>query len=153
MIEERTPPDKQIHLIIDNYSAHKHAEVGLWLKEHPRFHIHYVPTSGSWLNQVERLFSELVQKCLRYRSARNTAELEQAIAQYLDRRNENPRPFRWKANVLEILRKVQRAWAVLQDRYGAKKPSAALASIEHRLAAEESVARVTCATGAAAAMT
>jgi len=153
MIEEATPPDKQIHLIIDNYSAHKHAEVGLWLKEHPRFHIHYVPTSGSWLNQVERLFSELVQKCLRYRSARNTAELEQAIAQYLDRRNENPRPFRWKANVLEILRKVQRAWAVLQDRYGAKKPSAALASIEHRLAAEESVARVTCATGAAAAVT
>ena len=69
------------------------------------------------------------------------------------RRNENPRPFRWKANVLEILRKVQRAGAVWHARYGANKPSAALASIEHRLAAEESVAMVTGATGAAAAAT
>ena len=135
MIEEHTPPGKQIHLIIDNYSAHKHADVRAWLEERPHFHIHYVPTSGSWLNQVERLFSELTQKCLQRSSAETVAELEQAIAQYLDRRNENPRPFHWKATVLEILRKVQRAWAVLHDRYGAKKPSAALASIERRLAA------------------
>ena len=59
MIEERTPPGKRIHLIIDNYSAHKHANVRQWLGERPRFHIHYTPTSGSWLNQVERLFGEV----------------------------------------------------------------------------------------------
>ena len=138
MIEARTTPAKQIHLIIDNYSAHKSAEVGTWLAEHPRFHIHYTPTSGSWLNQVERLFSEVTEKCLRHRSAKTVAELEQAIAQHLDRRNETPRPFRWKASVLEILHKVKRAWAVLHDRYGAPKPSAALASIERRLAVEAS---------------
>lgn len=139
-IEAHTPPGQQIHLIIDNYSAHKHAAVLAWLQERPHFHIHYTPTSGSWLNQVERLFSELTHKCLRRRSAKTVEELEQALRQYLDQRNQNPRPFRWKASVLEILRKVQRAWAVLHDRYGAQKTSAALASIERRLAAEASAA-------------
>lgn len=134
MIEEHTPPDKQIHLIIDNYSAHKHANVQQWLAGHPRFHIHYTPTSGSWLNQVERLFGEVSQKCLWHRSAETVAALEQDIAQYLDRRNQNPKPFHWKATPIEILRKVKRAWKSLHDRYGAKKPSAALASIERRLA-------------------
>ena len=134
MIEERTPPDKQIHLIIDNYSAHKHANVRQWLGERPRFHIHYTPTSGSWLNQVERLFGEVTGKCLRHRSAETVAALEQDIGRYLDRRNENPKTFHWKASAVEILRKVKRAWGVLHDRYGAKKPSAALASIERRLA-------------------
>jgi transposase len=143
MIEARTAPDQQIHLIIDNYSAHKHANVGIWLGDHPRFHIHYTPTSGSWLNPVERLFGEVSQKCLRHRSAETVTALEQDIAQYLDRRNENPKAFQWKAQVVEILRKVKRAWAVLHDRYGAKKPSAALASIERRLALEEIAAAQT----------
>lgn len=134
MIEERTPPGKQIHLIIDNYSAHKHAAVGQWLGKHPRFQIHYTPTSGSWLNQVERLFSEVTEKCLRRRTAETVPALEQDIGQYLDKRNENPKPFRWKASAVEILHKVKRAWGVLHDRYGANKPSAALASIERRLA-------------------
>ncbi len=133
MIEERTPPGQQIHLIIDNYSAHKHANVRQWLCEHPRFHIHYTPTSGSWLNQVERLFGEVTQKCLQHRSVETVPALEQNIGQYLDRRNENPKPFRWKASAVEILRKVKRAWGVLHDRYGAKKPSAALASIQRYL--------------------
>jgi transposase len=133
-IEEHTPPDKQIHLILDNYSAHKHANVGLWLSEHPRFHIHYTPTSSSWLNQVERLFGELTAKCLRGLLAETVAKLEQTIAQYMDRRNENPKPFHWKATVVDILRKVKRAWGTLHDRYGAKKPSAALASIDRYLA-------------------
>jgi transposase len=132
-IEECTPPGKQIHLIIDNYSAHKHAHVRQWLCDHPRFHIHYTPTSGSWLNQVERLFGEVTQKCLRHRSVETVPALEQNIGQYLDRRNENPKPFRWKASAVEILRKVKRAWGVLHDRYGAKKPSAALASIQRYL--------------------
>ena len=135
LIEERTPPGKQIHLIIDNYSAHKHAEVGQWLAEHPRFHIHYTPTSASWLNAVERLFSDVTEKCLRHRSADSVEALQQDIAQYLERRNKTPKPFHWKASALEILRKVKRAWGALHDRYGAKKPSAALASIERRLSA------------------
>ena len=134
MIEEHTPTDKQIHLVIDNYSAHKHANVKQWLGERPRFHIHYTPTSGSWLNQVERLFGEVTEKCLWHRSAETVAALEQDLARYLDRRNENPKPFHWKANPIEILQKVKRAWKSLHDRYGAKKPSAALASIERRLA-------------------
>jgi transposase len=134
MLDEQTPPGKQIHLIIDNYSAHKHAAVRQWLVERPRFHIHYTPTSGSWLNQVERLFSEVTTKCLRDRTAETVAALEQDIGRYLDKRNENPKPFRWKASAVEILRKVKRAWGVLHDRYGAHKPSAALASIDRRLA-------------------
>jgi transposase len=134
LIEEHSPPGKQIHLIIDNYSAHKHANVQQWLAEHPRFHIHYTPTSGSWLNQVERVFAEVTEKCLKHRSAETVAALEQAIAQFLNRRNENPKPFNWNATATEILRKVKRAWQTLHDRYGVKKPSAALASIERHLA-------------------
>jgi putative transposase len=134
MIEEHSPPHKQIHLVIDNYSAHKHANVQQWLTEHPRFHIHYTPTSGSWLNQVERVFGEVTRKCLKHRSAATVEALQQHIAQFLDRRNENPRPINWKATTDEILQKVKRAWQSLHDRYGARKPSAALASIERYFA-------------------
>ncbi len=130
LIEKHSPLDKQIHLIIDNYSAHKHRNVRQWLAEHSRFHIHYTPTSGSWLNQVERLFGEVNRKCLRYRSAPTVEALQQDIAQFLDRRNEHPKPIKWKATTDEILQKVKRAWQSLHDRYAAKKPSAALASIE-----------------------
>jgi transposase len=135
VIEESTPPDKQIHLINDNYSAHKTPEVRQWLAEHPRFHIHYTPTSASWLNAVERVFSDVTVQCLRYRTADTVEALEQDLGQYLDRRNENAKPLKWKAPAVEILRKVKRAWASLYSRYAAKKPSAALASIERCLAA------------------
>ena len=130
LIEAATPPGKEIHLIMDNYSAHKHAAVGQWLAEHPRFHIHWTPTSGSWLNALERLFSDVTQKCLQRCSTDSVAALEQALGQFLDRRKENPKPLRWKATAVEILRKTKRAWATLHDRYGAKKPSAALASMD-----------------------
>jgi transposase len=133
MIEKHSPPDQQIHVIMDNYSAHKHVNVQQWLAEHPRFHVHYTPTSGSWLNQVERVFGEVTEKCLKHRSAESVAVLEQNIAQFPDRRNENPKPFNWKATATEILHKVKRAWQSLHDRYGVKKPSAALASIERYL--------------------
>ena len=129
LIEIATPPGKEIHLIMDNYSAHKHVAVSQWLDEHPRFHVHWTPTSGSWLNAVERLFGDVTQKCLRRRSVDSVAALEQAIGDFLDKRNQNPKPLKWKATAVEILRKVQRAWATLHDLYGAKKPSAALASI------------------------
>ena len=104
-----------------------------WLAEHPRFHIHPTPTSGSWLNAVERVFSDVWEKCLRRRSADSVEALQQAIGQQLERRNENPKPLHWKATAVEILRKVKRTWGVLHDRYGANKPSAALASIERFL--------------------
>jgi len=133
LIEERSLPGKQIHLIMDNYSAHKHAAVRQWLSEHPRFHIHYTPTSGSWLNAVERVFSDVKQKCLRRRSVDSVEALEKAIGEHLDLRNQTPKPFQWKAPVVEILRKVKRAWGVLHDTYGANKPSAALDSIERYL--------------------
>lgn len=96
LIEKHSPRDKQIHLIIDNYSAHKHANVQRWLAERPRFHIHYTPTSGSWLNQVERLFGEVNRKCLKHRSVPTVEALQQDIAQFLDRRNENPSPLTGK---------------------------------------------------------
>jgi transposase len=134
MIEEHSPLDKQIHLIIDNYSAHKHANVLQWLAEHPRFHIHYTPTSGSWLNPVERVFADVTRKCLNRRSAATVEALQQDIAQFLDRRNQSPKPLNWKATTDGILQKVKRAWQSLHDRYGAKKPSAALASIERYFA-------------------
>jgi len=108
-----------------------------WLAAHPRFHIHYTPTSGSWLNQVERRFGEVNQKCLKHRSAATVEALQQDIAQFLDRRNENPKPINWKATTDQILQKVKRAWQSLHDRYGAKKPSAALASIERYFAAQK----------------
>jgi transposase len=130
MIEKHSPPDKQVHLIIDNYSAHKHANVQRWLAERPRFHIHYTPTSGSWLNQVERLFGEVNRKCLKHRSVPTVEALQEHITQFLDWRNENPKPIKWKATADAILQKVKRAWHSLHDRYAAKKPSAALASIE-----------------------
>lgn len=134
MLEEHSPPDKQIHLIIDNYSAHKHANVQQWLAKHPRFHIHYTPTSGSWLSQVERVFGEVNRKCLKHRPAATVEALQQDIAPFLDRRNENPKPINWKATTDQILQKVKRAWQSLHDRYGAQKPSAALASIERYFA-------------------
>jgi transposase len=135
LIEAASPLDKEIHLIMDNYSAHKNVHVAQWLVEHARFHIHWTPTSGSWLNAVERLFSDVTTKCLRRRSVDSVAGLEQAIGDFLDKRNENPKPLKWKATAVEILRKVKRAWATLHDRYGAQKPSAALASIDCFLAA------------------
>jgi len=130
-IEKHSPLEKQIHLIIDNYSAHKHPNVRRWLAKRPRFHIHYTPTSGSWLNQVKRLFGEVNRKCLKHRSFPTVEALQQDLAQFLNRRNENPKPVNWKATADDILQKVKRAWQTLHDRYAAKKPFAALASIEH----------------------
>src|SRR6267154_1497444 len=134
LIDAATRPGKEIHLIMDNYSAHKHEAVDQWLAEHPRFHVHWTPTSGSWLNAVERVFSDVTHKCLRRRSADSVPALEQAIGGFLDQRNQNPKPLKWKATAVEILRKTKRAWATLHDRYGAKKPAAALASIDRFLA-------------------
>lgn len=108
-IDRMTPADKQLHLILDNASTHKHVKVQRWLKRHPRFHFHFTPTSSSWLNMVERFFRDLTQNRLRRGVFRDVPELVDAIEGYIDRHNESPKPFIWTAKASDILAKVKRA--------------------------------------------
>ncbi len=105
-IDAKTPPELDLHLIVDNYGTHKHPRVKSWLRRHPRFHLHFVPTASSWLNLVERWFRDLTDKRIRRGSFRNVRELIAAIKQYLDNHNQNPRVFLWTASVERILTKV-----------------------------------------------
>lgn len=105
-IDRETPSDLTLHLILDNYSAHKHDAVSRWLKRHPRFQLHYTPTSSSWLNLVERWFREITDKRIRRGSFHSVAELEQAIDEYLKHNNRQPKPFVWTASVAKILEKI-----------------------------------------------
>ena len=111
-IQRDTPKELAIHLIADNYGTHKHAEVKAWLAKHPRFHMHFTPTSSSWMNLVERFFRDLTD-FISEGSFRSTKELSEAIMGYLAQRNRNPKRYVWKAKGEEILRKIQRARAVL----------------------------------------
>ncbi len=135
LIDGRTPKDKVLHLIMDNYSAHKTPEVNAWLAKHPRFHVHFTPTSSSWLNQVERFFRDLTDKCIRRGVFHSVAELQQAMRVYIDEHNRNPKPYLWTAAANDILEKVKRAWKALMARGYAPKKLAALQSIERHLAA------------------
>jgi transposase len=108
-IDRETAPDKQIHVIADNYAAHKHPKVQQWLRHHPRFHLHYTPTSASWLNMVERLFRDLSQQRLRRGVFHRVRELIAAIQQYIADHNRHPKPFVWTAKASDILQKVTRA--------------------------------------------
>ena len=107
-VDKETDPELELHFVLDNYATHKHEKVKTWLKRHPRVHFHFVPTSSSWLNLVERLFSELTQRQLKRLAVTSVGELEAAIQDYLEHRNQNPRPFTWTASVEEIIAKVQR---------------------------------------------
>ncbi len=107
------PDDRQVHMIVDNYATHKHPKVQRWLARHPRFHMHFTPTGCSWLNMVERFFRDLTENQLRRGVFRNVEELIAAIDQYIDRHNENPKPFIWTAKAADILEKVKRARATL----------------------------------------
>lgn len=98
-----------IHVILDNYSAHKHPKVRQWLERHRRVHFHFTPTSSSWLNLVERLFGELTERQIRRLAVTSVDELIEAITAYIERRNENPKPFTWTATVRKILNKVNKA--------------------------------------------
>ena len=109
VIEDVTPPDKDLYLIVDNASTHKHAKVRRWLARHPRFHVYFTPTSSSWLNMVERFFRDLTQRRLRRGIFRDVEELIMAIGDYVDQHNEQPRPFIWTATATDILAKVARA--------------------------------------------
>jgi transposase len=108
-----------LHLIGDNYATHKHPKVQRWLARHPRFHMHFTPTSASWLNMVERFFRDLTQNRLRRGVFRDLEELIMAIGTYIDRHNENPKPFIWTARASDILEKVKRARRALHKRHSA----------------------------------
>jgi transposase len=106
LINVKTPQDLDLHLIVDNYGTHKHQRVQRWLKRHPRFHLHFTPTSASWLNMVERWFSEITSKRIRRGSFNNVKELIMAIKQYIESHNQNPKIFLWTASVENIMRKI-----------------------------------------------
>jgi transposase len=116
LIDQTIPPDRQLHLICDNYATHKHPKVQRWLARHPRFHLHFTPTSASWLNMVERFFRDLTQNRLRRGVFRDLEELIMAIGTYIDRHNESPKPFIWTARAADILEKVKRARRTLNKR-------------------------------------
>lgn len=105
-IVRETPKDIQIHLIADNYATHKHEKVKRWLSRHKRFHIHFIPTSSSWLNLVERWFGEITSKRIRRGTFKSVPELINAIEEYVAVHNENPKPFVWTASVQSILDKI-----------------------------------------------
>jgi transposase len=100
-------PGVTIHLILDNYATHKAPRVQRWLKRHPEYVIHFTPTSGSWLNQVERFFAEITEKRIRRGAFRSVKALEAAIRGYLDQHNSDPKPFKWTANADLILKKIE----------------------------------------------
>ena len=112
-IDTETPADLDLHLIVDNYATHKHPKVQSWLKRHRRFHIHFTPTSSSWLNLVERWFREITDNRIRRGTFRSVEQLIQAIMDYIQQHNQSPKPFVWTAKADDILARVQRARNVL----------------------------------------
>ena len=105
-VDDSVPGDLEVHLVVDNYGTHKTQAVRRWLLRHPRFHMHFTPTSASWINQVERWFADLTTRQIRRGVHRSTAQLEQAIEQYLRTHNEQPRPFVWTKSADQILASV-----------------------------------------------
>jgi transposase len=105
-IDAETPAELELHLIVDNYATHKHPRVKAWIERHPRFHLHFTPTSSSWLNLVERWFRELTDKRIRRGSFGNVRILIAAINEYLQNHNQNPRVFIWSASTERILAKI-----------------------------------------------
>jgi transposase len=114
VIDAQVPKGLEVHLILDNYSTHKHGNVQAWLDKHPRFHLHFTPTSSSWLNLVERWFRELTDKALRRGVFHSVPDLIAAIEAYLDAHNDDPKPFVWTATADDILAKVARGRVALQ---------------------------------------
>jgi len=103
LINRSVPEDLDVHLVIDNVSTHKTPEIQRWLLRHPRFHLHFTPTYSSWINMVERWFAELTEKWLRRGTHRSTKELEASIKEWIDRWNDDPRPYLWQKSADEIL--------------------------------------------------
>ena len=108
LIDAQTPAALDLHLIVDNYATHKHPRVQSWLKRHPRFHMHFIPTSSSWLNLIERWFREITDKRIRRGSFKSVPDLIDAIMRYLDNHNQNPHVFIWSASVETIMSKISK---------------------------------------------
>jgi transposase len=119
LLDQTIPQHRELHLICDNYATHKHPKVQRWLERRPRFHLHFTPTSASWLNMVERFFRDLTHNQLRRGIFRDLEELIMAIEGYIDRHNQNPKPFIWTARAGDILEKVKRARQALNKRQSA----------------------------------
>ena len=115
LIDREFPGPTPLHLVMDNYGTHGTPEVKAWLKRHPRFVVHYVPTSCSWLNLIERWFGELTNKRIRRGSFFSVRELETAIQEFLSAWNEKPKPFVWTATVESILAKLSRCRQTLEQ--------------------------------------
>lgn len=109
LIDKQTAEGLDLHLIVDNYATHKTPAVKRWLKAHPRFHLHFTPTSASWLNMVERFFAEITRNRIRRGAFESAAELKGAIMQYLENHNAALKPFVWTKSTGQILEKVARA--------------------------------------------
>ena len=112
-IDRQVPKRLQIHLILDNYATHKHPTVKAWLTKHPRFHLHFTPTSSSWVNMVEGFFSQLTNKAIRRGAFGSVPDLIAAIDAYLNAHNSNPTPFTWTKTADQIVKKVQRGRVTL----------------------------------------
>jgi transposase len=112
-IDRETPSDREIHLIADNYSTHKHATVLRWIARRPRFHLHFIPTSASWLNMVERFFRDLSETQISHGVFHSVDQLIQVLLRAIEQHNADPKPFIWTAKATDILEKVKRARAQL----------------------------------------
>jgi transposase len=99
-------PGISIHWVMDNYGTHKTPKVKRWFQRHPEYHLHFIPTSSSWLNQVERFFAEITEKRIRRGSFRSVKDLEKAIKEYLENHNKDPKPFVWTATADKILNRI-----------------------------------------------
>jgi len=108
-VDKETPPELDLHLIVDNYATHKHPKVQSWLKRRPRFHMHFTPTSSSWLNLIERWFREITDKRIRRGVFKSVEELAAAIMDYIEQHNADPHTFVWTAKADQIIAKVDRA--------------------------------------------
>jgi len=113
-LDRQTPAGRELHLVVDNYATHKHPAVLRWLRRHPRFHIHFTPTSSSWLNLIERWFRELTQKRIRRGSFRSVAAVIDAVMVFIEKHNHDAHPYLWTAQAQQIIAKVRRARAVLE---------------------------------------
>ena len=116
-INREVPPNLDIHMILDNYGTHGHPNVKLWLEKHPRFKLHFTPTSSSWLNLVERWFGEITRKRIRRGVFRSVPELVAAIEEYINCNNESPKPFVWTKRAEDIINKVAHCKAVFETLY------------------------------------
>jgi transposase len=115
LIDAAVPQDLDVHIILDNYITHKTAAVHRWLAKRPRYHLHFTPTSSSWLNLVERWFAALTEKQLRRGVFRSTRELEEAILHYLESHNQQPKPFIWTKSADQILASIARFCKRISD--------------------------------------